>query len=381
MVENENFKAVLHDAVYEHRDELRDILSLKPEYDDNMDRMRAWAKEVNSKFNELATTAMSRVDEKVEQSLLSMEQDIEKRLDAIKKAMVKTLVIKTEIGKVEVEGQHFMFDDVYADAALGLHQILVGPTQAGKSYMVEHVAKALNREYTYVAFGPTQDESVLQGYQNAQGFYVPTEFYYAVRDGKVMLFDEMDLVNPSVLPWANNGLSNGTFVFPRTMPALLAEQGDTDAANDLVASGGLVEVHPNFIVIGSANTYGDGGDMRYVGRQPIDASTKARFVIKHFPYDTSLEMQFSGNNEKLCNLVWALRKSIEDLGLRQVLSPSHTKRAATMLAAERDPVRVINVAILGDDTDKATRTKIVNNQISTRLSGPAAACAAAWTAC
>ena len=102
--------------------------------------------------------------------------------------------------------------------------------------------------------------------------------------------------------------------------------------------------------------------MRYVGRQPIDASTKARFVIKHFPYDTSLEMQFSGNNEKLCNLVWALRKSIEDLGLRQVLSPSHTKRAATMLAAERDPVRVINVAILGDDTDKATRTKIVNNQ-------------------
>ena len=273
----------------------------------------------------------------------------------------------------------------------GNPQILIGPTQSGKSASAQMTAEILEIPFTYHAFGPTQTEARLMGYPNAVGAYVPTELYLAVKYGMLILLDEIDTANPTVLIQMNNGVSNGTWSFPRGMIGALQDTGHAEEAKELEATfdkkaglvteqGGIIKQHDNFRMIWSANTWGKGATMDYVGRNPIDASTLARLDKVEWDYDDGIiqdddselkdltqrliheyhrglavghggmEMKMTLNNypdqEKWVNFVQRVRRATNELGLRDLMvTPSHSLRGANNLNYGIDIDEVIEVSL------------------------------------
>ena len=49
----------------------------------------------------------------------------------------------------------------------------------------------------------------------------------------------------------------------------------------------------DFRLVATGNTYGTGGDHRYVGRQALDAATLDRFIVIDVPIDPGLEQRLT----------------------------------------------------------------------------------------
>jgi MoxR-like ATPase len=90
----------------------------------------------------------------------------------------------------------------------------------------------------------------------------------AYETGGLVLLDEVDNGNPNLLAALNSALSNGHCVF---------------------GSGTVVEKHPAFRVVATANTAGLGPEHGYIGRNGVDLATRDRFVTVEVPIDDSLE--------------------------------------------------------------------------------------------
>ncbi|MFG2088562.1 AAA family ATPase [Spirillospora sp. NPDC048824] len=171
-------------------------------------------------------------------------------------------------GPVRVGGHtHAVFPDVVLALGAGCHVLLVGPAGTGKSMMAQQAAEAFGQEFHALSLGPTTPMSKIFGYYDAHGRYHATPFRRAFEDGGLMLLDELDSGHPGLLAELNQALSIGSCAF----------------------ADGMVAAHPDFHLIATANTYGTGGDRRYVGRQALDAATLDRFIVIDVPVDEELE--------------------------------------------------------------------------------------------
>ena len=142
---------------------------------------------------------------------------------------------------------------------------------------------------------------------DANGNFVETPFYKAWTNGGVYLFDEMDASDATVILNINSALANGYYEFPI----------------------GLKKKHKDFYILGAGNTLGNGGDRIYTAREELDASTIDRFAVVPFGYDEKLERELAGN-EKIYEFIIAVRKAIEETGLRYVVSMRATKSLAQL---------------------------------------------------
>ncbi|UED86221.1 AAA family ATPase [Streptomyces profundus] len=165
------------------------------------------------------------------------------------------------------ETSHRVLPDVLLVLKARCHALLVGPAGTGKSMLAQQVATALGLEFHAISLGPTTPMSKIFGYYDAHGTYHPTPFRRAFEHGGVMLLDELDAGHPGLLSELNQALSLGVCAF----------------ADD------MVDAHPDFRVIATANTYGTGPDRQYTGRQALDAATLDRFTIVEVPVDERLE--------------------------------------------------------------------------------------------
>lgn len=264
--------------------------------------------------------------------------------------------------------------------AIGNPIWLVGPTQSGKSYFCEAAAEALGIPFTYHAFGPTQTEAKLSGYPNAEGVYVPSELYLAVKYGWLFLGDEADTANATVLIWANNGISNGRWAFPRSLKGSaeasayldladrVEEGGDAPAADelrDVVEHGGQVKTHPDCRIVFAANTVG-GGSTVYHGRNRSDPSTRTRFDVVRLEYDEVLERKLalgkypSTHCESWVNFVQAFRLACTKVPKCDVIvSPSNTLRGAKNLAGGLPFTYVVETSLLNSIDDQAMIDRII----------------------
>lgn len=237
-------------------------------------------KEGKEEIQKIAQQAMAR------QTQMAAEQAA--KLEEIRRnSRIEVVIKRPELPDLKLTGalMHRQAPMLIRQVAAGNPVLLIGPTQSGKSKVAEQVAEALGTEYRYHAFGPTQTEASLKGYLQAQGFYVPTDLYYAVKYGYVWMGDEWDTANPTVTINMNNGISNKIWQFPLSLAAQLEADGEHEEAALFREAGGMVRAHPNFRIMGSLNTWGKGADMAYVGRNPIDTSTLARFDKVFWDYD------------------------------------------------------------------------------------------------
>lgn len=174
---------------------------------------------------------------------------------------------------------------------------LVGPTGCGKNHVCKQVAKILNLPF-YFSNAITQ-EYKLVGFTDANGMYHETQFYKAFKDGGLFLLDELDASLPDALIILNAAISNGYFDFPAPI--------------------GFVEANPNFRVIAAGNTWGNGADIQYVGRNQLDMASLDRFAIVRMDYSRQIEAALCPDSE-LRTFLREYRRAINKNGIMSAVS-------------------------------------------------------------
>lgn len=253
------------------------------------------------------------------------DSQINARLDAVEKALnhsVKNVTVKVaDLPKVECGKVHKSFDKLLAVASNRLHAFLVGEAGSFKTSSAEKVAKTLGLEYSSISVCMQTTASSLLGYMDATGNYVSTEFRKRYETGGVFILDEIDNGNANVLSVLNSALANGSCAF----------------ADRMVAK------HKDFILIATANTFGNGANAQYVGRNQLDSATLDRFVTIEWNYDEALEMAIASNKD-WCGMVQVYRYAVSKLGLRLVVSPRATFQGEKLLASglkEKDVIKMV----------------------------------------
>jgi len=197
---------------------------------------------------------------------------------------------------VDVGQQHVSFETAYRVVMAGCSPFLVGPAGSGKSTILSQVAAAMKLPFYPMSVNALTSDYNIIGYNDANGRYVPTVFRQAYENGGIFSFEEIDAGNPNVLTVINNAMSQDTYAFPDN----------------------IVKKHPQFIMAASGNTYGIGGNLQYVGRNPLDAATLDRFVVVRTDYDTNLEYRLCTNVEWL-NYVHAVRRVVNEYQMKLVV--------------------------------------------------------------
>jgi cobaltochelatase CobS len=220
---------------------------------------------------------------------------------------------------------HCQFTEVMDLVAEGHENIfLVGPAGSGKTTLAKSVAKALGLEFGFLSLSAGVTETHLFGRMlpKADGTwgYVESVFVRIYRNGGLFLLDEMDAADANVMVSINAALANGELCNPVT--------------------GEIIPRHPKCCILAAANTWGQGGDHQYVGRNALDAATLDRFVLTtlHVRYDCDLEAELvrsalsEGQADELLAWVERLRDRITDARLRRVASTRLLVRSAKAMA-------------------------------------------------
>ncbi len=203
---------------------------------------------------------------------------------------------------------HFMVPKVCQLINLKLNVYLFGPSGSGKSHAGQQIAELLDLDFYSLSICSQTTKTDLLGYTGPTGQYIETDFYKAYSNGGLFLLDEVDNGNPNILTLMNSAISNRFCSFPC----------------------GQVKQHDNFRIIAGANTIGNGGNIQYVGRNPLDGATKARFKFVEFPIDENLELEISPNKD-FCKKVQVLRAKASKLGIKAIITPRDSRDGGTMI--------------------------------------------------
>jgi MoxR-like ATPase len=210
---------------------------------------------------------------------------------------------------------------------------LVGPTGSGKTFAAKQCAKELGVKFYFT--GSVASEFKLTGFVDAKGKVVRTAFREAFEKGGLFLFDEIDGSYPQAVLAFNAALANDCMDFPDRR----------------------VKRHKDFYCIAAANTYGQGADRQYVGRNQLDAASLDRFVFVDWKYDKKLELKLAGNAE-WTHRVQKVRYAIEKLKIRHVVSPRASIYGSKLLNA-KVPESDVEEMVLWRGLDEAEKDKII----------------------
>ena len=219
-------------------------------------------------------------------------------------------------------GFHARTKDVMQNIRVGNLVFLVGPAGSGKTHMAQDVAKRLEKPFYFT--GSVHQKHELLGFIDAMGKLTRTPFREAYEHGGMFLFDEYDASSPHAITPFNAALSNGQCAFPDH----------------------IVDQHSDFIAIAAGNTYGTGANRQYVGRFQQDAASLDRFVFIEIDYDKELEERLAheafvgqggmpskkGLVNKWVNDVRKIRRAINEMGLRHIVSPRASIMGSKLLA-------------------------------------------------
>ncbi len=196
-------------------------------------------------------------------------------------------------------------------AAMRKNVMLIGPAGTGKTTAGEHCAQALGLTFYPYSVGAQTSKTDIAGYQDAHSRLVRSVFRDAFELGGVFLLDEVDAGNANVLTLMNAALSNGYFSFPDS----------------------VIKKHADFVCIAAANTFGNGADRQYVGRNQLDAATLDRFIKMEWDYDIELEKRLGKSQPEWLKYIHQLRKARAKTGVRAVFSTRAIVNGVDMLNA------------------------------------------------
>ena len=270
----------------------------------------------------------------VGESLTEVRAEVESLREAIAKVQPKVTEIHLPSGEVKrIDGvQHSVFPEVLIGIGERSALWLVGPAGTGKSTIAEQAAQAVGLDFSAKSCSAQTTETSLVGYMSATGAYVGTEFRKRYEFGGVFLLDEVDNGNPNVLTVLNSALSNSFMAFPD----------------------GMVSRHKDFVLVATANTFGNGATAEYVGRNPIDKAFVDRFSMLEVNYDPKVEEAMLASvvglptqtADKWLQVVRKCRQNAETYGLKVIVSPRATIHGAKWLRNSVSMQRTVEMVIL-----------------------------------
>ena len=211
---------------------------------------------------------------------------------------VVTKKVKFEVpDKGSAEGVfHEVFEKVLTYVSGNTPVMLVGEAGTGKNVICEQISKVMGIPFYFA--NKVSDEYQLKGFMDANGNYVATPLYHAMKDGGLFMLDEMDASSEEALEVLHSVLSNKYLTFP---------------------NGEFVTCHDNFRVVAGCNTFGTGATYAYVGRRQLDAATLNRFMTVEVDYSPTIENSLT-SDEELLAFVRKFRKCCKDFGINHVVS-------------------------------------------------------------
>ncbi len=269
--------------------------------------------------------------EKLEQKI---EDSVDGELKELREQVKKNQKLEVKVGSKSnvVEGlRHKQLEQLINYALLRLSPLLVGMAGTGKTHAAEQVATALGLPFFSISVGAQTTKTDIMGYMAANGEYVSTHFRKAYEEGGVFLMDEIDAGNANVLITINAALSNGLAAFPDAM----------------------IKKHDDFVFIASANTFGNGANRQYVGRNQLDAATLDRFAIIEWFIDDDLEKSLSSglNANAWYMAVKAARDYVAEKKIRALISPRATQKGSKLLDIGQELGEVIDATMLASVPD------------------------------
>lgn len=226
--------------------------------------------------------------------------------------------------KVPVEGVvHEKFDTILKFVKANEPVFLTGAAGTGKNFLCQQVAKALGLDF-YFSNAVTQEYKIT-GFTDAMGTFHESQFFKAFKYGGLFMLDEMDASIPEVLIILNAAIANRYFDFPAPI--------------------GYVAAHPDFRVVAAGNTFGNGADYDYVGRNQLDAASLDRFAMVRVDYDSRIEEAMACGNTELLNFCRAFRTAVNKAGIRTVVSYRAISRMAK-LDASMKPAELIDTCLV-----------------------------------
>jgi MoxR-like ATPase len=218
--------------------------------------------------------------------------------------------------------RHAVHKDILRAIGAGFSNLmLVGPAGSGKTSLADNLAKDLGRPFASVSCSGGTTESAFIGravpnLTTGEVAHQTTEFLQRFEAGGVILVDEGDAADATVLLLLNAALANGWIPVPTRPDKPRAVR------------------HADTVILMACNTYGNGADRQYTGRNQLDASTLDRFVGATFTvdYDRDLEARLTGD-PALCARVWEIRKAVESNKLRRIVGTRFLLSARRWTAA------------------------------------------------
>ena len=237
----------------------------------------------------------------------------------------KQIVVR-DIPKGTVTGRtHYGFDELLIRVGTGENIAVTGGPGTGKTYASEQIAKALGRRSVTVSSKPLPQEfEILGGVAPALGKLVMGKFREIYEHGGVGIIDEWDRGHVSLGTAFNKLLANDTYDFDR-------EGGGTET----------VEKHPEFSVIATLNTYGQGASLEFAGANKIDDAGLDRFTFFHMDTDEELTEQICRDKDNasadLILPIWKqARRNVENYRLKVWVTPRCAFGAQKFLLAGLD---------------------------------------------
>nr|DAQ38330.1 MAG TPA: ATPase-like protein [Caudoviricetes sp.] len=249
---------------------------------------------------ELDEAVSNHLDNRLDGELKVLREEIKKQ---------QVLKVVTDNGDNLVNGvKHMQLPSLINMVGAGLNVMLTGSAGSGKTHASAQAAEALGVKFYALSVGAQTSKSDIVGFIDAGGTYRSTPFRQAYEKGGVFVMDEIDAGNSNVLIQINSALSNGICSFPDKQ----------------------VKAHKDFHFIATANTYGKGESMKYVGRNRLDVATLDRFTIIHWNIDEKVERAIAGNDTAMYKAIIAARSYCERSNIDAMITPRTTQKAVTL---------------------------------------------------
>ena len=228
--------------------------------------------------------------------------------------------------------RHYKTDELIETLKTTGLAYLVGPAGTGKTTLAMDACVELfktpkddwkfKEHFAQISFSPDTTSAEMVGRSDINGVFHKSEVVRVFAEGGLILFDEIDNADASMLVKLNTAIANGQFATPE----------------------GIVRRHKDTVIVCTANTFGTGPDAMYVGRTRLDAATLDRFILStiEVDYDKALEKKIAMAIEDqtkrtlLLNFVKETRKTIKDKKFRRLCSTRFVINATKWLAQGKD---------------------------------------------
>lgn len=311
-----------------------------------LERKRKAAERANAKAK-----AQRQEQERMEKELNELQKKLEDEQRRKQEEEEQRQREKRERQEREMQNiQHYKTDELIETLNTTTIAYLVGPAGTGKTTLaMDACAKMFecvkgdtkfNLHFAQISFSPDTTAGEMIGRTDVNGVFHESEVVRVFRDGGLILFDEIDNADASMLVKLNTAIANGTIATPA----------------------GLVKRSPEAYIVCTANTFGTGADAMYVGRTRLDAATLDRFTMCtiEVDYDTELEKKIASCIENEVNRNWligyvrGIRKVIADRHLRRLCSTRFVINATKWMCKGKDMKFVKDKFLLGwSDNEKS----------------------------